>query len=146
MVKVWAALGNCPLPMKFTLVSGVGFAADAGVLHLLMEAGEPAAWARVVSLLCAMQVTFLVNGLLVFRCLDRVRPWRQWASYMLAHGFGNLCNYWIFITLVSLHRPVVSAPLVALAVASVFAWVLNYFAARYVVFRKRRAIQHRVMP
>lgn len=139
MVKVWAALGACPLPVKFTLVSLLGFATDATLLHRLIEAGVQPAWARVVSLPCAMQVTFLVNALLVFRCLDRARPWRQWAAYMLTHGFGNFCNYWIFVTLVSLHRPLLSKPLVALAVASVLAWTINYLAARYLVFRRVRA-------
>jgi putative flippase GtrA len=138
MVKLWAALGACPTLLKFTFVSVLGFAADAAVLHLLMEVGASPAWARVASLLCAMQATFLINGLVVFRCLDLVRPWRQWAGYMLAHGFGNFCNYWIFVALVSLHRLPWSAPLVALAIASVTAWGINYVGARYFVFRRRR--------
>jgi putative flippase GtrA len=138
MAKFRAAFEACILPMKFTLVSGLGFATDATLLQLMMAAGLGPASARVVSLLCAMQVTFLVNGLLVFRCLDRARPWRQWAGYMAAHGVGNFCNYWIFVTLVSLHRPPFSKPLVALAVGSVLAWALNYLAARYLVFRNVR--------
>ena len=146
MAKLWALLVACPVPLKFTLVSGLGFAVDATVLHLLMEAGAAPAWARVASLLCAMQVTFLVNGLVVFRSLDLARPWRQWAGYMLAHGFGNFCNYWIFVTLVSLHRRLLSAPLAALAVASATAWAINYLGARYLVFRRARAAANRVTP
>ena len=146
MANVWMAWGKCPVPMKFTLVSGLGFATDAIVLHVLMVAGVPPAWARVVSLLCAMQVTFLVNALLVFRCLDRARPWRQWATYMLAHGLGNLCNYCIFVSLVSLHRPLLSAPLAALAVASVTAWAINYAGARYFVFRKTKVMTEASRP
>ena len=146
MAKLWTVLGECPLPLKFTFVSGVGFAVDAFVLHLLMEAGALPAWARVVSLLCAMQVTFLVNGLIVFRCLDLARPWRRWTAYMLAHGIGNFCNYWIFVTLVSLHRWLLSAPLVALAVASLTAWAINYLGARYLVFRRAREALKRVTP
>jgi putative flippase GtrA len=138
MARFWAAVRGCPLPLKFTLVSVLGFATDATVLHLLMEAGAAPALARVASLLSAMQVTFLVNGLLVFHSLDRARPWRQWAAYMLAHGFGNFCNYGIFVTLVSLRRPPLSRPLAALAVASVLAWTINYLAARYLVFRRTR--------
>jgi putative flippase GtrA len=139
MSKLGAALGAWPLPVKFTLVSALGFAVDATVLHLLIQVGFAAALARLVSLACAMQVTFLVNALFVFRCLDRERPWRQWATYMLTHGFGNFCNYWIFITLLSLHRQPVSAPLVALAIASVLAWTVNYVAARYLVFRTAKS-------
>jgi putative flippase GtrA len=146
MVKLWTALAACPVPLKFTLVSGLGFAADAVVLQLLMQAGASPAWARVASLLCAMQVTFLINGLVVFRCLDPARPWRQWAGYMLAHGFGNFCNYWIFVTLVSLHQRLLSAPLAALAVASATAWAINFLGARYLVFRRARAAASRIMP
>ena len=146
MGKFWSVLGACPVPLKFTFVSGLGFAADAAVLHMLMEAGASPAWARVVSLLFAMQLTFVINGLVVFRSLDLGRPWRQWAAYMLAHGFGNFCNYWIFIVLVSLHRPPWSAPLGALAVASVTAWAINYVGARYFVFRRGREISDRVTP
>ena len=146
MEKLWTALAACPVPLKFTFVSGLGFAADAAVLHVLMEAGLSPAWARVASLFCAMQVTFLVNGLVVFHCLDLARPWRQWAGYMLAHGFGNFCNYWIFVTLVSLHRRLLSAPLAALAVASMTAWAINFLGARYLVFRRARVASNRVKP
>ena len=135
MARFRAALEACPLLVKFTLVSGLGFVTDATLLHVMIEAGLTPAAARIVSLLCAMQVTFLINGLLVFRCLDRARPWRQWATYLLAHGLGNFCNYWIFVTLVSLHRSPLAKPLAALAVSSVLAWALNYLAARYLVFR-----------
>jgi putative flippase GtrA len=132
--------------MKFTMASGLGFAADATLLHVMMDAGLSPAAARIVSLLCAMQVTFLINGLLVFRGLDLARPWRQWAAYMLAHGLGNFCNYWIFVTLVSLHRPPFSGPLVALAIASVTAWALNYLAARHLVFRNVRVTPFATRP
>jgi putative flippase GtrA len=132
--------------MKFTLASVLGFTCDAAILRVLIGMGATPAVARLVSLLCAMQVTFLVNGLLVFRCLDIARPWRQWAAYMLAHGVGNFCNYWIFVTLVSLHRSLFAKPLPALAVASVLAWAINYLAARYIVFRRVRAGMSRPDP
>jgi putative flippase GtrA len=146
MARFWTALEACPLPVKFTLVSVLGFATDATLLHLMIEVGLTPAIARIVSLLSAMQVTFLVNGLLVFRCLDRARPWRQWATYMVSHGLGNLCNYWIFVTLLSLHRLPLSKPLAALAVSSVMAWGLNYVAARYLVFRDVQVRAARVTP
>ncbi len=125
--------------LKHACVSGLGFALDAGILHLGVANGLSPAWARVVSLGVAMQATFVINGLLVFRCLERHRLARQWAGYMAATGFGNLCNYWIFVTLVSLHERIVSAPMVALVVGSASAWSINYCAARLVVFRRRPA-------
>jgi putative flippase GtrA len=126
------------LALKFAGASLVGFATDAALLHVGLAAGITPAWARVISLLSAMQVTFVINALLVFKGRDRSRPLRQWATYMAAHGFGNLCNYWIFVTLVSTHWPVASAPLFALAVGAVTAWMINYCGARLLVFRKAR--------
>jgi putative flippase GtrA len=91
----------------------------------------------VVSLACAMQVTFVLNGLHVFGGLERRYLPRQWLAYMASNGFGNFCNYWIFVTLVSLHWRVVSNHLFALAAGSVCAWLLNYLATRFWVFRRR---------
>jgi putative flippase GtrA len=127
------------LVLKHACVSCLGFAIDAGLLHLGVSNGLSPAWARVVSLGFAMQATFVINGWLVFRCLERDRLLRQWAGYMAATGLGNFCNYWIFLTLVSLHGRVVSIPIVALALGSVSAWMINYAAARLVVFRRRSA-------
>jgi putative flippase GtrA len=131
------------LAVKHAGVSGVGFAVDLALLHAAIGLGLEPAWARVISLGCAMQVTFVVNGLYVFRTLrhDRRGLAGQWASYLVTNAFGNLCNYWIFVTLVSLHHPVVSRPVWALCLASLSAWGLNYGAARLLVFGVGRALR-----
>jgi putative flippase GtrA len=82
----------------------------------------------------AMQATFVLNGRHVFKGLDRARLTGQWTGYMATNGFGNLCNYWIFVTLVSLHAPLVSNPFFALSVGAAFAWTINYITTRYLVF------------
>jgi putative flippase GtrA len=124
-------------------VSLVGFAVDFGILHAAMRAGLEPAWARVVSLALAVQATFLLNTAYVFRCLRwEPRLARRWAAYMVSNGFGNLCNYWIFVTLVSLHHPPVSRPTVALCIAALTAWVINYAAARLLVYGD--ALRHRL--
>lgn len=116
-------------------VSLVGFGVDFAVLHAAMSLGLEAAWARVISLACAVHVTFVLNGCFVFRCLRWERRLvRRWAAYMATNAFGNLANYWIFVTLVSLHHAVLSRPVVALGLASFSAWLLNYAAARLLVF------------
>jgi putative flippase GtrA len=117
-------------------VSLVGFAVDFALLHAAMRLGLEPAWARVASLGCAIQATFALNSGVVFHCLRWGRELaRRWAAYMVSNAFGNLCNYWIFVTLVSLHHPVVSRPGVALSLAAFSAWVINYAAARLLVFR-----------
>ena len=116
-------------------VSLAGFGVDFAVLHAAMSFGLEPAWARVISLACAVHVTFLLNGAFVFRCLRWERRLvRRWGVYMATNAFGNLCNYWIFVTLVSLHHAILSRPVVALGLAAFSAWLINYAAARLVVF------------
>jgi putative flippase GtrA len=127
------------MAVKFAAVGLIGLLTDVILLRLGMAVGMSAAIARVISLLCAMQVTFTVNGLMVFRCLTWRKLARQWAGYMATNGFGNFCNYWIFVTLVSFHRPIVSNPYVALPVGALCAYLINYAGARLLVFGKGRA-------
>ncbi len=136
MTRTPAVQRESLLCLKHMGVSLVGFGVDAVLLHLCVRAGMEAAWARLISLLCAMQVTFVLNGLHVFKSLERRHLPRQWLAYMASNGLGNICNYWIFVTLVSLHWGLVSNPLFALGVGSLSAWVINYATARLLVFRK----------
>ncbi len=129
-----ATNGEARLALKHASVSLVGFAIDATLLHVGVKAGLEPAWARVISLFCAMQVTFAINGLHVFQCLTWKSLPKQWATYMLTNAFGNLCNYWIFVTLVSTHWSLVSTPIFALGVASFLAWTVNYAGARFFAF------------
>jgi putative flippase GtrA len=119
---------------KFTGVALVGFAISALVLHLGLSAGLRPWAARLVALACAMNVTFLVNGRFVFRALTKRRFLAQWAAYVTNSAFGNLCNYWVFVTLESTHRPAIGDPYVALLAGSVTAWAINYAGARLLVF------------
>jgi putative flippase GtrA len=121
--------------LQYCAVSLVGFAVDAAILRVGLNFGTPA-WVRVISLICAMQVTFTLNGLMVFCTLTRRTLPRQWLSYMLTNGFGNFCNYWIFVTLVSLHWRIISDPMVALCGGAFAAWMINYCGARFLVFGK----------
>jgi putative flippase GtrA len=126
------------LGLKYAGASLVGFATDVILLHLVMAIGLEPAWARVISLLAAMQVTFVINGLHVFRRLRLRRLPVQWVRYMLSNGLGNLANYWIFVTLVSLHWRWISLPLTAMSIGALLAWVVNYASTRFWVFARAR--------
>jgi len=126
------------LAAKFAGVALLGFAIDAALLHAGVSLGLQPAIARIISLFCAMQATFAVNGLYVFRCLTRTSVVRHWLGYMATSGIGNFCNYWIFVTLVSLHWTLVSNNFVALAAGSLSAWLINYAGARLLVFGPAR--------
>jgi putative flippase GtrA len=127
------------LAFHYTLAAMSGFATDALVLKVLMSLGAEAAEARAVSLVAAMQVTFLINGFFVFRRLNR-RSWpRQWVRYMLTGGIANTGNYFAFVTLISLHAGVLSNRWTALGISSILAWAVNYVCTRFLVFKAHPA-------
>ena len=149
------AAGRRRLLIKFTATALVGFAISAGILHLALEAGLRPWAARLIALVVAMNVTFLINGRFVFRAFTRQRFLAQWGAYLANSAVGNFCNYWVFVTLESTHRPVIGNPYVALLAGSAAAWAINYTGARLVVFgglghrlaaRCRRALSPRSPP
>ncbi len=123
-----------PLALKHGLVACMGFAIDYGVLAALTHAGMQPAWARVISLTCAMQLTFAINGAMVFRCLCRKNFVEAWLGYMVTSGLGNACNYWLFVSLTSLHQPILSNRLFDLVMGGMVAWTINFTCARYLIF------------
>jgi len=127
------------LALRYSLVAGVGLLTDGCVLSALEHFGVEPAWARVFSLASAMQVTFWINGLWVFRCLTRKSWAPAWLGYMATSGFGNLCNYLAFVGLVSLHSPLWSNRWLDLMIGGIIAWTINYSCARLLVFGRRDA-------
>jgi putative flippase GtrA len=122
------------LLIKFSGVALIGFAVSAAVLKLGLEGGLRPWSARLIALLCAMHVTFLINGRFVFKAFRRELFLRQWATYVANSAVGNLCNYWIFVSLESTHRPVIGDPYIALFIGSLAAWAINFTGARFLVF------------
>ena len=124
--------------LKFAAVSLVGLGVDAALLQLGVGLGADPAWARLVSLLAALQVSFVLNGLFVFHSLMRGRIARQWAGYMVANGVGNVFNYAIFVGLIASGWPIVSDRLVALGIGAFTAWLVNFAGTRFVVLREAK--------
>ena len=129
---------------KFAAVGGIGFLTDITVLHLCLRGLQLSPFAgRAISLTCAMQVTFLVNGLFVFRCVSLARCGRQWLAYMGTNGLGNVLNYLVFAALVASELPQVSRNGWALVIGSLVAYAFNFLCVRFMVFgppaAKRRA-------
>ena len=126
--------------LKFAAVGGLGFLTDISVLHLCLHVlGLSPLVGRAISLTCAMQVTFLVNGLVVFCCLDWKRWPRQWLGYMATNGVGNLINYLLFVGLIGSHLPQVSRTGWALVIGSVLAYAFNFLCVRLLVFGRPKS-------
>ena len=122
------------LLVKFSGAALLGFAVSAVVLHFGLEAGLRPWAARLIALLFAMNLTFLINGRFVFRALTRERFLGQWCAYAANSAVGNFCNYCVFVALASTHRPVIGNPYVALLAGSITAWAINFTGARLLVF------------
>lgn len=120
-------------------VSLIGFGVDALLLTTTMGSGVDAAGSRLISLFWAMQTTFLLNGLFVFRNLTLKGLPGQWGRYMACNGAGNVLNYLVFVGLVATGAPVVSHHYVALCLAAFTAWTVNYSGARLWAFRRSAA-------
>src|SRR4051812_14535256 len=109
--------------LKFALVGGIGLLTDISVLRLGLRVLHLTPFeGRALSLACAMQVTFLINGLVVFRCLTWRSCGRQWLAYMGSNGLGNLINYLVFATLVASRLSQVSRNGWALVIGSLIAY------------------------
>ena len=80
-----------------------------------------------------------------FRTMNGRRRPGRWARYMLSTGFGNVCNYWIFVTLVSTHWRIIADPMVRALRRAFTAWMINYCGSRYFVFGKAKAVLKTVL-
>ncbi len=118
-------------------VSLVGFALDAVLLTTSLSSGLSAPVARLISLFWAMQATFVLNGLFVFRRLSLKGLPIQWARYTACNGAGNLINYLLFVWLAASKAPVISNHYVALCLGAFTAWTINYSGSRLWAFRRR---------
>ena len=125
-----------PLVRGHIAVSLAGFAIDAVLLWTSLGSGLSAPVARLISLAWAMQATFVLNGLFVFRSLRPADLPRQWLAYMGCNGVGNLANYGLFVALVASRLPIVSIHYVALCLSALSAWAINYCGARLIAFRR----------
>jgi putative flippase GtrA len=129
--------GSKGLTVKYCAVSFCGLAVNIALLKLLTGAGLQPAYGQAVSLVAAVQATFWLNALFVFRNVQMRRWVHPWLAYMGASGLGLIVNYLIFNTLLSLHRPIVSDQMFAVCAGSLAAWGVNYTAARLVVFNSK---------
>ena len=134
-------VGDPRLFAGFVVVGVLGFATDAGLLTAGMTLGLSSAAARAISVTTALQTTFVLNGVFVFRSLRRATFARQWLGYMAANGFGAACNYAVFVALTASHMPWISEPRPAFVAAAIIALVVNYTGTRLLAFRRPNVTQ-----
>ncbi len=118
--------------LRFGLVGCLGFLTDAGVLALLLAVSDLGPFlARLLSLGCAMTVTWLCNRTLTFQASDRgmLREGARYGSVAIAI---SIFNYLVYSGLL-LAMPWMP-PLAALVAAAAAAMALSYLGYSRLVF------------
>lgn len=115
---------------RFALTGSVGFAADAGLLTLLVGAGLHVFHARAWSFLVAVLVTFALNRSFTFASRAGVATRRQLLGYVAIQAAGNALNLSVFAALLLAWPALASQPWMPLAVASLAAMGLTYLLSR----------------
>ena len=120
--------------VRFSIVGGVGFCVDSGVLLALVRTlGMDPVLARLLSYTAAVMATYALNRVWAFR--SHVGILRGLGLYLVVQSLGFVCNLSIYSALYVFVAPPWNAPLACLAIASCLALVVNYVGAKLIVFR-----------
>ena len=121
----------------FAVGGVIGFIVDAGIVHVLVRrTGWNPYLARVLSFLVAASVTWAWNRTFTFAHRRHLRAGAEWSRWVTMMGGGALLNYAIYAVLVACVAMVQRWPVLGVAAGSVVAAMVNFFAARAVVFGK----------
>lgn len=138
-----------PLPVmlreayRFSLVGGLGFVVDAGLLALFTKVMglNPFGW-RLVSFLAAATVTWILHRTYTFAATGL--PWRsQWLKFILFNGLGALLNFAVYFALLLYGLAPLNDPLVAVTISAIIAWIFNFIVSKYLVFGRGTAGEKR---
>jgi putative flippase GtrA len=119
--------------LRFCVVGGVGFLVDAGMLELLVSMGIDTLAARILSIIVALHVTYVLHTHYTF---NAARTWRNWRGFLLSNSIGATVNYGtFFLLLLALEgsTPVLQRQIAILG-GTAIALVLNYWMNRRFVF------------
>jgi len=127
---------DLPSFLRFGLVGAVGFVVDGGVLQALLHVGWGPVAARAVAVPVAVLATWLLNRSFTFPEAQDGPALPSLVRYAGVSALGASVNFAIYTMLVMLSPAMAARPLVALAVASVIALLVNYLGSKHFAFRR----------
>ncbi|MCX7120290.1 MAG: GtrA family protein [Gammaproteobacteria bacterium] len=120
----------------FALAGGCGFIIDFGVFYLLhLKLNFDIS--RVISILCAMTVTWIFNRTLTFK-VEKKATHVEWIKYMLVNGTGATINFSIFMLLTRSHPALKQYFIVPFIIATSISMWFNFALAKFYIFKKRK--------
>lgn len=121
--------------LLFAVGGVLGFVVDAGIVQALVgTAGWSPYLARVVSFLAAATVTWFWNRNVTFVHRRSHRARSEWLRWMAVMAVGALVNYGLYAVLVARFPLVYLWPWLGVAAGSAAAALINFYAARALVF------------
>lgn len=125
--------------LRFALVGGLGALVDIAALYLARDGfGLDLYSGRVFSFLCAVSFTFLANRAFTFGDTAKGPLLRQWLVFATSQLGGLAVNYTVYAVLVTYWPLAFQHPAIAVVAGSLAGLVVNYAAARRLVFKTRK--------
>jgi len=124
---------------RFLAVGTLGFIVDAGTLLLLVSAGGDPYVMRLVSFAVAVSVTWWCNRNWTFRSASRLAWQAEYLRYFGVQAAGAAVNYAFYAGVLTVIGLTALNLVLALAVGSFVALVVNFSGARALVFKPRPA-------
>ena len=121
----------------FVVAGGAGFVVDTGVLYLLKNA-LGLYGARLVSFLCAVFATWLINRALTFH--DRksgLSVKKEFFVYLCLMIIGGGFNYGVYAFLIHTYSGIAQYPVFGVAAGSIAGMTVNLLTSKYLLFRFR---------
>ena len=123
---------------RFALVGGLGFITDTATLYLLMFTfGFDPYRGRALSFLVGVTTTWLGNRHYTFpdRAAPRGRS-REWLRFLTVSAPTALVNYGLYAALIATLPLAARHPVVAVAVATLASFLLNFTGSLLFAFRR----------
>jgi len=119
----------------FCVAGALAFVVDAGIVQVLVGMfGVDPIIARIPSFTCAVSCTWLFNRRYTFVPSPDVSLLREWMNYVVSQLAGLTVNFVVYAVLVLTLATARQWPALAVAAGACVALVVNFFAARHLVF------------
>ena len=128
--------GNWAHFAQFAVVGFSGTLVNLGVLTLLVELDVPLRLAVALAIFTAMLSNFVLNRRFTFSYARTASLWKQLVGFIGASSVGALVNYGVVLVLFHCWTVLEGYPQVAAIGGILCGLVFNFFASRYLVFRK----------
>ncbi|MAK62589.1 MAG: hypothetical protein CMK09_16585 [Ponticaulis sp.] len=122
--------------IRFSVVGGVGFVVDGGLLYCLTSAGFDPVLARSFSFPLALISTFTLNRIWTFKSEIRTNIIKQFFKYLASQLVGATANFICFAVVLSFMVDTPTNSLIAFALASGIGMFFNFAGSKFFVFRQ----------